>query len=238
MAKMERISQDMQEKFGVKIKCIEVDFSIDDQDTVYNKIEKEIGGLTIGVLVHNVGGYGDSYGKLPVPFDYCYKLPWSYDEYMMRINLFPAIRITKMVLPSMVQRKKGAVLTVSTLASCFGSIYLSPYTYSKAALNMLISNLSEETKGSNITISIAYPAVMSTTGVMESPIKFITEVGACSPDHFAEAAMKYFGRELHYSPSWIHDIQYHFMYMISPTIRNMLLSNWAQKMKDALIKNK
>jgi len=236
--KMDNISKEIQQKYGVKTKIIAVDFTQDDQDAVYKTIEKEISGLTISVLIHNVGGSGDSFTKLDVPFDYCYKLPWSYDEYMMRLNLIPALRITKLILPSMVQRKKGAVMSVSTLASCFGTAFLSPYTYSKAALNMFTSNLREETKGFNITVAIAYPGAMTTTGLINSPVRAISEMGACTPDQFSEAAMNTFGRELHNAPYWMHDLQLQFVHMIPTSLVNMMLTSVGAKMKAMIEKGK
>lgn len=87
---------------------------------------------------------------------------------MTHLNLTPALRLSKMILPQMVQRRKGAVLTVSTLASCFGMVYLTPYTYNKAALNMLTTDLALECKEHNITVGLAYCGPMTTEGLMSS----------------------------------------------------------------------
>jgi len=220
--KMDVIASEIQNKFGVQTKVISVDFA-GDQDLAYNTIQKEIQGLQISVLVNNVGGAADSFSRFDNPMDYYYNIPWAYDEYMTRINLIPALRLSKMILPQMIQRRKGAVLTVSTLASTFGMPFLTAYTYNKAALNIFTADIALECKSHKITIGIAYAGVMNTPGVQNGPLKALDEFGACHPDQFAEAAISSFGRELHIAPYWFHAIQFAFMNAIPEYIRDMLI---------------
>ncbi len=92
----------------------------------------------------------------------------SYDEYMTQLNLVPALRLSKMLLSPMVERRKGAILTVSTLASISGMPFLTCYTYNKAALNMFTADLAMECKKFGITIGLAYAGAMRTSHLQSS----------------------------------------------------------------------
>jgi 17beta-estradiol 17-dehydrogenase / very-long-chain 3-oxoacyl-CoA reductase len=115
-------------EYQVHTKVIEADFTNDSPDT-YHAIEKELYGLEIGILINNVG---TSY---PHPA-YFLELPNRDKLYsdIVSCNISSVINMTTMILPQMVERKKGVVVNVSSTAAIIPSPLLIVYASSKVSV--------------------------------------------------------------------------------------------------------
>jgi len=71
---------------------------------------------------------------------------------ILAINVHATLRMTSMVLPGMIQRKRGLILNMGSFAGAVPSPMLATYSGSKAFLSTFTSALAEEVKSHNIII--------------------------------------------------------------------------------------
>jgi len=107
--KLEAVSSEIKESFNVKVKTITYDFS---NTSDYEEIQEVLKDLDIGILINNVGM---AYGSI-APF---HELDIERIVQIMNVNMISDARMTHIVQKGMVERKRGAIVHISS-----GSIYL------------------------------------------------------------------------------------------------------------------
>ena len=88
---------------------------------VYDAVEAA--GLTVDVLV-NDAGFGD-YGRYA-------NTDWDKQQRMVHVNILALMQMTRLFLPQMLQRGRGGILNLASLAAFFPGPYMSVYYASKA----------------------------------------------------------------------------------------------------------
>ena len=95
----------------METKIVAVDFSKPDEVAKgYAAIQSLVDQLEVGILVNNVG----------VSYPYAMYLHEMDDELVQSIisvNIDPLTRLTKMVIPGMVKRKRGAIVNIGSGAA-------------------------------------------------------------------------------------------------------------------------
>ncbi len=84
------------------------------------------------------------------------------DKRIMDINYFGSIILTKNVLPAMLERKMGHIITVTSLLGKFGTAYRTGYSASKHALHGFFDSLRSEVYKQNIQILLVVPGFIKT----------------------------------------------------------------------------
>lgn len=118
----------------MRTKVLAIDFT-GDLD-IYKKIANEIKGYDIGILVNNVG----------ISYDYpeyFLNVPNSdqlFDQ-IIRCNLHSAVYTSKIVLPQMLEKKKGIIINLSSLSGTIPTPLLTVYSASKVNLISFESHL-------------------------------------------------------------------------------------------------
>jgi NAD(P)-dependent dehydrogenase (short-subunit alcohol dehydrogenase family) len=114
----------------------------------------------IDVLVHVLGGFAG--GKsIPETDD----ATW---DNMLNLNLRPAIRILRAVIPHMRQAGRGRIMAVGSRQAVEPAANLSAYNASKAALVSLIRTAALENKDLGITANTILPSTMNTAANRKS----------------------------------------------------------------------
>ncbi|XP_013983172.2 very-long-chain 3-oxoacyl-CoA reductase-B [Salmo salar] len=152
--KLDDVAKSIESKYGVETKSIAADFSATD---IYPKIEAGLTGLEVGVLVNNVGmsySYPEFFLKVP-NLD-------SFIDTMVNINITSVCQMTRMVLPGMVERKKGAVLNISSASGMYPCPLLTVYSASKAFVDFFSRGLEAEYKSKGILIQSVLPFFVAT----------------------------------------------------------------------------
>jgi short-subunit dehydrogenase len=80
----------------------------------------------------------------------------------METNFFGTVRITKLVLPSMRERRSGKIINVSSVGGLFALPYNSAYAASKFALEGFSESLRQEMLPFNVYVSLVEPGQVHT----------------------------------------------------------------------------
>jgi len=108
---------------------------------------------TIDYMVHNAG---------IALRDLAVDTEMSVDREIMATNYFGPVAITKTILPSMLQRRSGHFVVISSLSGKYGAPRLSTYAASKHALHGFFESLRSEVHAHGIRITIVVPGFIRT----------------------------------------------------------------------------
>ena len=84
-------------------------------------------------------------------------------ERVMQTNYLGAVRLLKAVLPGMVERRRGHLVTVGSISGRIGSPFEAAYSASKFAVTGLSESLSVEVAPFGIGVSLVNPGPVDTT---------------------------------------------------------------------------
>ncbi|KZT36955.1 3-ketoacyl-CoA reductase [Sistotremastrum suecicum HHB10207 ss-3] len=134
--KLALVSSEIETKYGVQVKSQAIDFARPTEED-YTSLASLIAPLPVSVLVNNVG----KSHALPTPF---VDIDPQEITDIIRINIDATMRVTQIVVPGMIQRKKGLILSLGSFASLIPTPLLTPYSASKAFLRTFTAALSSE----------------------------------------------------------------------------------------------
>jgi len=140
------VAAEIETKYNVSTKTHAIDFSKPDQKA-YDGLATLVSGLDIGVLVNNVGRSHD----IPV---YFHETPEDEIRDILQINISSTLRVTQIVLPSLIARKSGLVLNIGSFASAVPSPMLATYAGSKGFLTTWSQALGEELKSKGVLVQL------------------------------------------------------------------------------------
>jgi len=89
-------------------------------------------------------------------------MPTSAWRYVLEVNLTAPFLVCRAVLPSMIARRSGTIVNVSSRASKIGRINRSAYCASKAGLNAFTMALAKEVEPYNIRVNALLPGPVDT----------------------------------------------------------------------------
>ena len=83
-------------------------------------------------------------------------------EDVMRINYFSPVRITLALLPRMLARGTGRILTISSVAARLGPPREAAYSATKAGISAFMESLAVDLDGTDIRIHLVNPGIIDT----------------------------------------------------------------------------
>ncbi len=89
--------------------------------------------------------------------------PWDDIEYLTRLNYLSPVRLTRALLPAMLERGGGHVVVVSSMAARMSAPGESAYSASKAALSAWFESLATEHGDGPLRVHLVYPALIDLT---------------------------------------------------------------------------
>jgi 7-alpha-hydroxysteroid dehydrogenase len=139
-------------------KAIAISCNVTKDEDLVNLTErtvKELGGIDI--LVNNAGGGG---GGRENPF----KISLSDFEWVFKLNVFSAWRLSQLCVPYMKQKGYGSIINITSMSSINKSPNMSAYAASKAALNHMTCNLAFDF-GPEVRINAVGPGATKTAAL-------------------------------------------------------------------------
>lgn len=153
---------------------------LDDIDELASRADDELGG--IDVLVNNAG--------IPKRRHVLSLRPEEV-EAVMKINYFSPVRLTLSLLPRMIERGKGRIVNVSSVAAKLGPPTESAYAASKAALSAWSETLAVDLGDTPVDVQVVYPGVIDTQ-LFELPDNepFDSDIEALPAEDMAKAIVE------------------------------------------------
>ncbi|KAK7318691.1 hypothetical protein RJT34_03397 [Clitoria ternatea] len=208
--KLETVAGEIRAEYpGSHVRVVEVDFSGGEVCEGLRRVEEVIGGLDVGILINNVG--------ITYPgamfFHEVEEKVW---RNIVRVNIEGTTRMTKVVLPGMLRRKKGAIVNIGSGASVVVPSHplFTVYAATKAYVDQLSRSLYMEYGQCGIHVQCQVPLYVATN--MVSRVACIERDSLFVPtaEGYARAAIRRIGYEARCTPYWAHSIQWYFARLI------------------------
>jgi len=131
----------------------------------------------IDILVNNAGG-----GPPRTPVVKARIADW---EWTLRTNLWATMVLTKLVLPTMIERRSGAIVNMCSLASLTGKAGEAAYAAAKFGVRGFSQSLFAEVREYGIKLCTIYPGYVDTALI--PPNRRVDRSKMLSPEDVAEA---------------------------------------------------
>lgn len=150
--RLEELAGELEREHGATARVVEADLAPDDgPDRVADELGRQ--GLTVDLLVNNAGlGQFGAYTELDA----------EREQAQVHVNVVALTRLTRLILPSMVERGRGRVLNVASTAAFFPGPLMAVYYASKAYVLSYSVALSDETRGTGVTVTCLCPGPVET----------------------------------------------------------------------------
>jgi short-subunit dehydrogenase len=148
--RLEELALDLRAKHGVAVEVLRADLSTEEGLAAAGRAISGIGDLDL--LVNNAG-YGGRTGFV--------KGEEAGHLEMVRVQVDATVRLTKAALPGMIDRGRGAVINVASVAA-FSPFSGAMYSGTKAFLVMFSQNLQAEVRSKGVTLQALCPGMTHT----------------------------------------------------------------------------
>ena len=151
-----RRREDLQE---VKNACPEPDrirvtpMDLSDHAAIAGIVDQVLEDGPVDILINN-GGISQRSKAMDTQFEV--------DKKIMSVNYFGTVALTKALLPSMISRKEGHVVVISSVTGKVGTPHRSGYAASKHALHGYFDALRAEHHDDNIAVTLICPGFIQT----------------------------------------------------------------------------
>ena len=150
--KLESLKQELESNYSVNVNIYALDLTSNNaiQD-LYDYVKRK--SLNVGVLVNNAG-FGDCNAFLDSD--------WQKQKNLIDLNISALVEMTYLFGNDMKKRKRGKIINLSSVAAFSAGPYMSLYYASKSFVLSFSEALSEELKGSGVTVTALCPGPTST----------------------------------------------------------------------------
>ncbi len=145
--RLESIARGLGEEFGVRVTVVPEDLS---RPAAPGEIAREVSerGIAVDVLVNNAGL--GTYGFFA-------ETPLDREIETISVNVTALTVLTKLFLPSMLERRRGRILNVASTAAFQPGPLMAVYYASKAYVLSFSEALASETAGTGVTVTALCP---------------------------------------------------------------------------------
>ncbi|KAK8393181.1 hypothetical protein O3P69_013293 [Scylla paramamosain] len=159
LEKLKKTEEEIRQECGVDVHVIQADFSHGRE--IYERIAEGLKDKDIGVLVNNVG-YFDVPGRF---MNVSEEEIWRY----VNVNMASVLAMTRLVLPQMLARNRGAIINISSMFGLCPIPFVSTYAATKAFVSSFSHALEYEYRQSGITVQTVHPSFIKTNMLSSFP---------------------------------------------------------------------
>lgn len=180
---LETLADELKSDHGVSVMVIAKDLA---KPNTPEEIYRELGaaGVEIDILVNNAG-FGH-YGLFR-------ETSLSEELDMVQVNIVALTHLTKLLLPRMVERRRGRILNVASTAAFQPGPMMAVYYASKAYVLSFSEAIREELRGTGVTVTALCPGPTRTAFQKNAGIERIRLVQWTSMDARQVALLGYHG---------------------------------------------
>jgi short-subunit dehydrogenase len=149
--RLELAAKSIRESSGVQATTIVKDLG---KNGAADELFAELAHLEFDVLI-NSAGFG--------LFGFFAEGDWTMEEAMLQLHVLNLTRLTKLVIRKMIHRGSGRIMNVSSLAALQPGPLMNIYYASKAYIHFFSEALSNEVKGSGVTVTVLLPGLFNTS---------------------------------------------------------------------------
>ncbi len=150
--KLDVLASELSTKYGIHATVLAHDLSQGDAVGLLVR-ELQEKNIAIDILINNAG-FG-AYGKF-------HETTFDLEKQLIAVNIRALTELTKALLPGMVRRGEGKVLNVASTAAFQPGPLMAVYYASKAYVMNFSLALSDETKGTGVTVTCLCPGPTKT----------------------------------------------------------------------------
>lgn len=226
-SKLQDVKKEIDEKnSGVDVKYIVCDYSNFDKKA-QAAVSSEIRDLDIGVLVNNVG---ISY-RYPRYFN---ELTEDEVEKIVEMNVNSTTWMTRMVIDKMAERKRGAIINISSGSAMYTLPLLAQYSAAKSYIEKFTLALNAEYSKKGVSVQCQIPFYVAT-----KLAKMRKSLSVPTPSQFISCAIKHVGyADPVVSPYWVHGLMSYVMDRLpTPMVTSVIMSMHLSTRKRGLRKD-
>nr|CAB3254199.1 estradiol 17-beta-dehydrogenase 12 [Phallusia mammillata] len=179
--KVKNVATGVAKEYNVETKQIAVDFGRSD---IYQNIAKDLEGLDVGTLVNNVGT-----GFEPLTFLEFADQPQMVEK-VIAVNAESLAKMTQIILPQMVEKRRGIVINMGSAGGIYPTPFVSMYSATKMFVDCFSKCMHSEYSDKGIISMSIMPFTVSTK-MTHNPS---TNLIVLTPANYVSSALKTIGR--------------------------------------------
>ena len=149
--RLEELATELRERDGHTVTVVAADLT---KPAELHKVEEQVASDTALDLLVNNAGFG-TIGRFAT-------LDPDREEEEVRLNVIALQRLTRAALPGMVERKRGGIINVSSMAGLQPGPCNATYSATKAFVNSFTEALHEELRGTGVQVQALCPGFTRT----------------------------------------------------------------------------
>ncbi|KAL1463008.1 hypothetical protein WDU94_014801 [Cyamophila willieti] len=200
MQKLKDTANEIESQYGVETRIIAVDLS--EGKKSIDAVKAQLGDQEVGILVNNVGALYEYPKYLTETTEW--EL-WS----MLNLNIAFTTAMTHLVLPRMVDKDKGAIVNIGSLAADAPIPMWPIYSAGKVYVQYFTDALRMECANTNITVQLVTPGFVSTKMIDFSKSVPLMSFFAPTAPQFARITVKTLGLTDETAGFWLHGVQHY-----------------------------
>ena len=222
--KLKDVASVIEANHKVKTKVVIVDFKTSDAEYI-PRVREAVQGLEIGVLVNNVGMmYNNPDEFLAID---------SGEELfrdMVSVNITSVNAMTRLCLPYMVERNKGAIINIASVASVLPGPLISVYGATKAYVDRFSTSLRQEYCSKGIEVQTVLPGYV-VTNMSRVPESLL----APNADNYVKSALSHLGVHSRTTGYWGHYFIMWLPNIVPETILNKFIMGAIEKGRERVL---
>jgi len=194
--KLDQCANEIRTKFTkIQVKVCAIDFAAFDEIS-RNKVVGCVKDLDVGICINNVG--------VSYPFTkFFHELQDHEVDGLIKINIDSTTWMTRIVLPKMIEKKRGAIVNIGSAAGVSNSPLLAQYGAAKSYVAMFSRTLNAELASKGVHVQCQIPMFVATKLVkIKNASLFVP-----TPAAYARSAVAAIGYDAVVSPYWTHALQ-------------------------------
>jgi uncharacterized protein len=179
---LDQTASRIRDRYGVEVRTVEVDLG---SAQGLDKVTRIARSVEVGLLVCNAASSHEG------PY---FKAALAKYRHVIDVNCYGVLALIDACAPPMIERGRGGIIVMSSMAAFQGSPYVTVYGATKAFLLSLAEGLAVELKPKGVSVLACCPAVVRTPNYFASrPADAKPTPVDIEPDQVAQEALRALG---------------------------------------------